>query len=71
LDLEARRARSGCDLAVLFAERFPDQPVRVVERGYAGRSVTVEMSDRMVDVIRKEIPYVTVERARAMNLLED
>ena len=70
LDIEALRARTGTDLAVEFERRFSDAPIRVVHRGYAGRSVTVEMSESWIDVIRSQLPFVTIERAREMELLE-
>jgi len=70
LNLETLRSGSRPDLAALLAERFPDAGVRVIGRGYAGRSVTVEIPSRLLSAIRENFPFVTVEPAREMDLLE-
>jgi hypothetical protein len=70
LNIEALRAPSGTDLAEVLAKGFPDAPIRVVGRGYAGRSLTVEMSESWINIVRSKLPFVTIERAREMDLLE-
>jgi hypothetical protein len=69
LNLEARRAAKPVDLAEVVRARFGGSRVRVIERGFKGRTVTVEMADTLVNVIQDAFPFVTVERAREMDLL--
>lgn len=48
LNLEARRAREPVDLAEVVRASFGGSRVRVIERGFKGRSGTVEMMDTLV-----------------------
>jgi hypothetical protein len=43
----------------------------VIERGYKGRSVTVEMADSLVNSVQDAFPFATVELAREMDLLKE
>lgn len=70
LNLETLRSGERPDLAVLVADGFGHAGVRVIGRGYAGRSVTVEMPAALLGALREKLPFVTVERAREMDLLE-
>lgn len=71
LNLKERRAGSQRDLGEIFERWASAHPAaRVVKRGFEGRSVTVEMPRHMVAHVRSEFPYVTVELAREMDLLE-
>ena len=71
LNLEAALATQPLDLAVAVRKRFDAERVRVLTRGYNGRSVTVEMADALVNTVQDAFPFVTVELAREMNLLKE
>jgi hypothetical protein len=70
LTVPARRApeRERVDLAVFLQERFRRE-VRVLERGFEGKSVTVEMADSFAPSLRRELPFATVEPQTDLQLL--
>ena len=70
LNFEARRARIPMDLAEALPKQFEGRPVRVLEGGFKGRSVTVEMSDSLVSAVQDAFPFTTIELAREMDLLK-
>jgi hypothetical protein len=71
LNVEARLAAAPMDLAEIVRQRFDVRRVRVIERGYKGRSVTVEMADSLVNSVQDAFPFATVELAREMDLLKE
>lgn len=69
LTLEARRAGAKIDLAEYIQGRFGEQ-CRVIERGYGGKSVTVEMPKSLLSTLRNEMSFATIEPARQIQLLQ-
>ena len=69
LTLEARRAAKSLDLASYIEDKFPDK-CRILERGYGGKSVTVEMPASYVRALREAMPFATVEPLTEIQLLD-
>jgi hypothetical protein len=69
LNLEARRARRSLNLAEYVRDRFPVE-CKIIETGFRGRSITVEMPESFVETLRHEMPFVTVEPANEIQLLD-
>ena len=69
LNHAALRAAEDIDLSRYVTEHFPEQ-CRVVERGFRGRSVTVEMTNRSAEIIREKMSaFAIVELDVELKLL--
>jgi hypothetical protein len=68
---EARRRTKPpiIDLAIYIEEHFSRDHVRVIERGFGGRSVTVEMDESFVPKLQDRIPFATVAPEVELKLL--
>lgn len=69
LEREARRKKPPIDLADYIEQCFSVEKVRVVERGFGGRSVTVVMDPSFAPTLQDKIPFVTIAPEVGLKLL--
>jgi hypothetical protein len=67
LTLGARRSGIDYDLERAICEHF--EQVRIVERSYGGKSLTVEMPQGLAHEIRERLPFASVNPAVNLALL--